>query len=214
LTVPEAVRVMSSIFQDIRACDVRQRAGQTQYNAGEIRPSGIEAILRAVGPLHNGDVFLDVGAGIGNVLAQVALTTNVRRCIGVDVWEELCVLAAKNIHRNADAYPLLRKVSVVAAEVQNVLLSTQSPTADATIVYTNYFLFEESAKLYMAQKLSAMPNARVVASTSRFCPRHRASCSQPFCSRWNFERELKVACSWKSSLVSLYIYKSKSISFL
>ncbi|KAE8954893.1 hypothetical protein PR002_g31962 [Phytophthora rubi] len=132
-------------------------------------------------PLDERDVFLDVGAGIGNVLAQVALTTKVSRCIGVEVH-------------------------VMAADVRDVLLSIQAPTSDATVIFASYFLFEETAKLVVARELGEMPKARYIASTSLFCPRHSLRCQQPFCARWKITQELKVACSWKSALTSLYIY--------
>ncbi|KAE9339757.1 hypothetical protein PR003_g10850 [Phytophthora rubi] len=42
-------------------------------------------MMDALEPLTERDIFLDVGAGIGNVLAQVALATKVSKCIGVEV---------------------------------------------------------------------------------------------------------------------------------
>lgn len=141
------------------------------------------------------------------MLAQVALTTTTRKCIGVELREELCSLAKQHIQNHITAYPLLRKVTMIPADVRDVVLSVQAPASEATVIFANYFLFEEAAKLVVARELSAMPNARIIASTSRFCPRHRANCSQPFCSRWKLVREQQVECSWKSSLTSLYIYK-------
>jgi hypothetical protein len=163
-------------------------------------------MLAAMGPLSDDDVFLDVRAGIGNILVQVALPTKVRRCVGVEVRDDLCSLAIRHMRRHDSAYPLLRKVSMVAADVGDALLSAQAPTSEATIVFANYFLFEETAKLFLARELSAMPNARFVASTARFCSRHRAWCPQPFCARLQLTHELNAECSWKAGLTSLYIY--------
>jgi hypothetical protein len=140
------------------------------------------------------------------VLAQVALTTKVERCIGVEVRAELCSIATRQIRQHADTYPQLRKVELKPADVRDVLMSTQPPTSEATVIFANYVLFEEAAKLVVARELSAMPKARVIASTSLFCPRHRLRCPDAFCARWKLTRELKAQCSWKSSLTSLYIY--------
>lgn len=72
LSQQEAIRAVSSVFGDVRASDIRQQAGRTQDNAGEllVLPSGVAAMLAAMGPLNECDVFLDVGAGIGNVLCN------------------------------------------------------------------------------------------------------------------------------------------------
>ncbi|POM76085.1 Histone methylation protein DOT1 [Phytophthora palmivora] len=193
LTLPEVTCAMVSIFGDISAKDVRQHAGQMHNNAGELLPSGISAMLEALGTLSDRDVFLDVGAGISNVLAQVALTTKVSKCIGVE--------------RSSDTYPLLRKVFLKAADVRDLVLSKQPPTCEATIVFANYFLFEETAKLVVATELSGMLTAGVIAATSLFCPRHSARCSQPFCERWKLDQTVMVACSWKSELTPFYVYK-------
>ncbi|ETL96935.1 hypothetical protein L917_05702, partial [Phytophthora nicotianae] len=124
--------VVKILFRDISAGDIRQRAGQRQNNAGEILPSGVARMLDAIRPLDETDVFLDIGAGIGNVLAHEALSTDVSKCIGVKVRSELCSIATKHIHRFSVAYPLLQKIVIQAADVRDVLLSTQSPASAAT----------------------------------------------------------------------------------
>lgn len=110
LTVPDTFRALAEVFSDIKARGIRQESGGTQNNAGEMFPTGVTAMLFQMGPLGNHDVFLDIGAGIGNVLAQVALTTKVGKCIGVEVRYDLCSLPVQHIRRHAVTYPLLRKV--------------------------------------------------------------------------------------------------------
>ncbi|KAE9029632.1 hypothetical protein PR001_g11484 [Phytophthora rubi] len=125
-------------------------------------------MMDALEPLTERDIFLDVGAGIGNVLAQVALATKVSKCIGVEVRGELCSLGTERMLRNVDMYPLLRKVFLKSADVRNLLLSAQPPTCDATIIFVNNFLFEETAKIFVARELSDMTNVRIIAATSLF----------------------------------------------
>ncbi|KAE9361195.1 hypothetical protein PF008_g1284 [Phytophthora fragariae] len=96
-------------------------------------PTGVAAKLFQMGPLGNHDVFLNIGAGIGNVLAQVVLTAKVRKCIDVEVRDDLSPLPVQHMRRPAATYPLLRKVTMVAVDVRDALLSTQVPTSDATI---------------------------------------------------------------------------------
>lgn len=64
-------------------------------NAGEVMPEGISALLAEVGPLDGRDLFLDIGAGIGNVVAQVALGTTVYQAIGIELREDIHSLGAE-----------------------------------------------------------------------------------------------------------------------
>ncbi|KAG4040320.1 hypothetical protein PC116_g21160 [Phytophthora cactorum] len=86
-------------------------------------------MLAAIQPLSARDVFIGVGAGIGNFLAQVALTAS--------VIKRICV---------------------------------EAPTSEATIIFANYFFFEEEAKLVVTRERCAMPKSPIVAATSRFSP--------------------------------------------
>ncbi|OWY91055.1 Histone methylation protein [Phytophthora megakarya] len=86
-------------------------------------------------------------------------------------------------------------------------MPSQLPTRDATAIFANTFLFEESAKLVIARELRAMAKARAVASTSSFIPRHHASCSQPFCQTWKLKRYVMVSCNWKVALYPFYLYR-------
>ncbi|ETO85664.1 hypothetical protein F444_00699 [Phytophthora nicotianae P1976] len=55
----QAAEAVDAIFSSISAYDVRQQAGRTYDNAGEVLPSGVALLLATVGPLDEEDVFLD-----------------------------------------------------------------------------------------------------------------------------------------------------------
>ncbi|KAG6969148.1 hypothetical protein JG688_00005462, partial [Phytophthora aleatoria] len=52
-----------------------------------------------VGPVWANDIFLDIGCGIGNIVAQFALQTPVRSCIGVEIRSDLWCLGCQLISR-------------------------------------------------------------------------------------------------------------------
>ncbi|KAF1777448.1 histone H3-K79 methyltransferase [Phytophthora cactorum] len=138
-TQPEAALVIEKIFEAVdREMFVNKLDGHK--------------ITQTIGPLHPSDVFLDVGAGIGNVLLQVALTTSVKTCVGFEMRAE--------------------KVVMIPTDVRDAALPCRVPTRDATTNLANMFLFEEDAKLIVARKLSTMHSARLIITTSPFCPRH------------------------------------------
>ncbi|KAF1795514.1 S-adenosyl-L-methionine-dependent methyltransferase [Phytophthora cactorum] len=120
-------------------------------------------MLAAIQPLSARDVFIGVGAGIGNFLAQVALTASVIKRICVEVRNELNSLATQHMQRHID-------VVMKAKDVRDGLLSVQAPTSEATIIFANYFFFEEEAKLVVTRERCAMPKSPIVAATSRFSP--------------------------------------------
>ncbi|KAG3189207.1 hypothetical protein PC128_g11866 [Phytophthora cactorum] len=95
----EAAQAMMDIFGDIMAKDIRQQSGMTQDNAGEILPASIPKMLGAIGPVQLTDIVLDVGAGIGNVLVQEALSTHVSACIGVEMRKVLGGLSRALLRR-------------------------------------------------------------------------------------------------------------------
>ncbi|KAG2963621.1 hypothetical protein PC118_g20789 [Phytophthora cactorum] len=106
----QAAEEVDFIFGSISANDVRQQAGRAYDNAGEVLPPGVSLILAAVGPLDEADVFLDVGAGVGNILAQVALATDVRVCIGVELRSELVSLGQRCMQQQFKHHPQLDKI--------------------------------------------------------------------------------------------------------
>ncbi|KAL3664863.1 hypothetical protein V7S43_010041, partial [Phytophthora oleae] len=70
-------RAVTVIFAKVPREVVAQGANRMpNRNAGELMPSGIPSLLRELGGLIENDIFLDIGAGVGNVIAQVALGTN------------------------------------------------------------------------------------------------------------------------------------------
>ncbi|ETK96698.1 hypothetical protein L915_00653 [Phytophthora nicotianae] len=205
----QAAEAVDAIFSSISAYDVRQQAGRTYDNAGEVLPSGVALLLATVGPLDEEDVFLDVGAGVGNILAHVALTTDARLCVGIEFRRVLVSLGQRCLHQQLKIQPRLDKVMLKLLDVRDVSMSRHSPICEATIVFANIFLFDEDAKLIVSRELSAMPVARVIVSTSLFCPRHRSSCSEPYCKSWKLDHQLEVQCSWKATPHAIYIYRKK-----
>ncbi|POM59084.1 Histone methylation protein [Phytophthora palmivora] len=197
------------LFAEMSAESVRQHPRKINGTAGELLPSGVSELLGAMGPASTSDIFVDIRAGIGNVVSQVALATNVKASIGIEVRNELWMLSERCIKCYSCKYPLLLKVSMMNVDVQDAALSFKSPTCHATLVFTNNFLFEESAKLVISRELCSLPKARVVGTSSLVFPRHRASCVNIFCARWKRERTLKAPCSWKATTHSLFIYRRK-----
>ncbi|OWZ18395.1 Histone methylation protein [Phytophthora megakarya] len=69
---------------------------ETHRNVGEILPGGISMLLAEL-DIDNHDIFMDIGAGLGNVVAQVVLQTKVYRAIGIECREDVLRAGTKAI---------------------------------------------------------------------------------------------------------------------
>lgn len=83
LTQADATRAINTSFGNVRARDVRQRAGRTCDSAGKVLPDGLATMIIVLAPVTDNDVFLDIGACLGNIQALMALMTICRSCTSV-----------------------------------------------------------------------------------------------------------------------------------
>eukprot|EP00644_Phytophthora_capsici_P006817 jgi/Phyca11/103478/e_gw1.8.447.1 len=111
-------------------------------NAGELLPVGISTLLRELGGLDRSDIFLDIGSGLGNVVAQVALATSVNKAIGIEIRRDLYELGMKMMAKSARSRRLLGRVQLVCHDIADMRISTTPPYADVTVVFWNNLLFE------------------------------------------------------------------------
>ncbi|KAG2967009.1 hypothetical protein PC119_g24586 [Phytophthora cactorum] len=140
----QAAQAEASIFVSIRANEVQQQASRTYDSAGEVLPSGVALILAAVGPLREDGIALDVGAGVGNILAQVALTTDVRDCVGVELRSDLISLGQYCMQQQIKHYSRLGKMLLKTVDVRDVSMSTQPPICEVTIVFANITVLKKT----------------------------------------------------------------------
>ncbi|KAF1785578.1 histone H3-K79 methyltransferase [Phytophthora cactorum] len=149
-----AYRLLRIVFGSVTKADVRQKAGATHENAGELMPRAFADVLTIIGPITANDIFLDVGCGIGNIVAQFALQTPVRS--GVQLRSDLWHLGCQLISRFSKVKPLLKKGILLQGDAKDGGLSLRPPFCDATIVYLNSFLFIDDVKALLLRELCAL----------------------------------------------------------
>ncbi|ETI56913.1 hypothetical protein F443_00709 [Phytophthora nicotianae P1569] len=154
-----------------------------------------------IGDISEDDVFLDVEAGLGNIVAQFTLQTNAGQCLGIEKRAEVVYAGLQCVRSSAARLLNLRKVRVLIGDILDTPLSCCPPFQAASIVYLNDFLFEEPAKLAVREELCEMPKARVIISTSLYCSRHRDKCQDPFCARWQLEETMYGRANVDKALV-------------
>ncbi|KAF1783448.1 S-adenosyl-L-methionine-dependent methyltransferase [Phytophthora cactorum] len=80
LSPTSAERAVVEIFADFSRETVLGYDGRSiHHNVGEILPGGVSILLREL-PIDERDKFVDIGAGLGNVIAQDRLRAHVEHC--------------------------------------------------------------------------------------------------------------------------------------
>ncbi|KAG1711340.1 hypothetical protein DVH05_008593 [Phytophthora capsici] len=202
-------RAVSAIFAEITREVVVQGANNMPHrNAGELLPAGITTLLRELGGLGRSDIFLDIGSGLGNVVAQVALATSVNKAIDIEIRRDLYELGMKMMAKSARSRRLLGRVQLVCRDIADMRISTTPPYADVTVVFWNNLLFEPQVVEIVKEELAGLFMLKWLVSSLNFCPRHRDACQNPFCQAFKLEKVLNLPCSWKADLQDIFVYES------
>lgn len=182
LTNEAAFAAIHQIFGPVRKTDVLQAAGRVETNVGELSPRGTSKLIGLCN-LHPDDVFVDVGSGIGNIVAQVAIQTTAKLVIGLEMRAELVCLSRQLVADGKRAFPALSRIKLVEGDIAAEEVG-ESVITQATVIFANNLLFTPTANQALHVLCSELPYLRLVLLIDRPCPRHRARCSNPFCSLW------------------------------
>jgi len=196
----EAVR---TIFHSISVSDVHQKSGKAELNVGEISPEAVTELIR-VSRISSSDIFVDIGSGVGNVIAQVALESTAKASIGIEIRAQLTNVSRRQIEHYSSLYPRLRTIQIHA---QDIITSDLKRWQDATVIYCHNTLFQPATQLIIEHLCCSLPQLRTVILQSPFCNRHRMGCTRDFCSIFRqSECELRLSVSFKSKLVPFRAY--------
>ncbi|GMF26434.1 unnamed protein product [Phytophthora fragariaefolia] len=122
--------------------DIRQEAGKRHLNAGEILPAGVTALIDTVGDIDNRDLFLDVGCGLGNVVAQVAVQTSASKCYGIEVRGDVLCRGIQLMKNDSLIRKYIAKINLLHGDASTILLQFDRPFSNAIIILAHHRLFE------------------------------------------------------------------------
>ena len=205
LSVCVAQAVAHRIFQTVTPGDVRQRGGRTEHNVGELSIQGVSILIRACG-LSREDTFVDVGSGIGNVVAQVALESLARSVIGVEVRDEMAARGDSLIKEHLHTQPRLKRIQIYKHDVRDIHAENE-PWRDVTVLFCHNTLFEPHALLYLEQLCCELLALRLVVLQQPFCHRHSPRCVKAFCTMFRQQQILVVPVTFKVSQSQLVVYE-------
>jgi hypothetical protein len=198
-------KIVAHTFNRVRKADVRQVSGRTELNVGELTMEGVTRLI-AASHISANDVFLDIGSGIGNVVVQVALQCNVKQAIGIEIRQEVASLGLRLIQEARQIHPQLSRVCVFGRDICD-LEEDFTAIANATVLYTNNYLFVPGATLAIQRLCCRLQHLRVVVMGAQACPRHRPRCTNEFCFVWKEQAEiLYVGTEFRQAPFQLYTY--------
>ncbi|POM62051.1 hypothetical protein PHPALM_28836 [Phytophthora palmivora] len=191
----------ATIFADVPREMVVQGTNKNPHRyAGELMPCGISSLIRELGELGNSDIFLDIGAGVGNVVVQVALGTNVNKAIGIEVCCDLYEVGVAMMSKSTSSRRLYKRAQLICKDAVDLRIASTPPYADASVVYWNNLLFEPQVIEHLKDELASMFLLQKLVSTLNFCPRHRDGYPNTFCRAFKLVKAFDLPCSWKADL--------------
>ncbi|PRP80216.1 hypothetical protein PROFUN_12102 [Planoprotostelium fungivorum] len=185
---------------------------------GEIVPAAVMHLIKLL-EITERDVFYDLGSGIGKAVIQIALQTNVKRSVGVELSEtryNLSLVAAKDTWEAVrDFSPEERKLVTVREdidELQKTICFLNSDIldidiSDATCIYWNNICFNAQASHKILLMFKELPEGTRVLCSRKLCRRHSALCitkNEPCC-YMSLARQDKIECTWAESC-TVFIY--------
>lgn len=158
---------------------------------GEILYPSIDKLL-SMFPLTAEDVFLDLGSGLGKIVAQVFFKTPVKESRGIELVPELyqqAMTVTQQIQQDLpDFFSEERKITFLHAN----FLTT--PFTDATIVLMTATCFSQSMMHAIGEIIEKTPSVRLVLSLRPL----------PTLYRLPFHTTIRVECSWDAALCYVY----------
>ena len=206
----EIYTLLEKTYGTISKQEINHSGKSHHENAGELSALSVTEIIRSVGPITCDDVFLDVGSGIGNIVAQFAMETSVGLSIGLEIRKDLVEIAKRRIMSSAPNVLQLKRTQFIAGDLRKVDFSAL-PLANTTIIWSSNVLYEPLTNLSLEKMICSLSRLRVVLLLLPFCHRHRDSCTREFCGLWELDKTLEVAVSWTHKLVTIYFYKRRNM---
>ena len=195
-----------NLFATVQKKDILQPSGKVENNAGEVTPQSISNLIKEC-DIGEVDVFADIGSGVGNVVAQVALETFAQTVIGVEIRSDLAGLGESLMKKQTSIYPALQKIKIYPQDICNVDIMNDNIFQRITVLYCHNTLFKPEVLHVLENICCRLPYLRTVVIQLAFCPRHRDGCMREFCLLFKRRSTLfSTNVTFKASQVHLQIY--------
>ena len=153
--------VLEETYGNVSKQEINHSGKSHHENAGELSALSVTEMIRSVGPITRDDVFLDVGSGIGNIVAQFAMETSVGRSIGIEIRKDLVEIAKRRIMSSAPNVLQLKRTEFIAGDLRKVD-SSALPLANTTIIWSSNVLYEPLTNLSLEKMICMFSKLKFV----------------------------------------------------
>lgn len=159
---------LNLLYEDITGFDELSMDDDKAYKKqkvhttyGELEPEGLEMILKYL-KIDNKDVFYDFGCGVGKLVLQMLMKTDVRAAFGVEASPSRCKDAKKALRRFKKDLPEFfdshRKGHFINDNLLHVDISK------ATVIYVCSTCFSQWLLKAIGKMVNQAPNVRYLIS--------------------------------------------------
>jgi len=176
--------------------------------------------------IEDNSVFYDLGSGIGKAVIQVAMQTNVKKSVGIELSEtryNISKVAAKDVCMAIRTFTPAEQAMITVRKditqleqsihfVNNDILDTD--ISDATCIYWNNICFNAIASYKILEKFNGLPEGTRILCSRKLCGRHSAVCLRKDspCSYMSLVHRDKVSCTWaEACTVFIYLVTKKHV---
>jgi len=158
---------------------------------GEILYAGMNKLLSKI-KFTDQDIFIDIGSGLGKIVAQVFLHSNVKEAHGIEISPDLHSLATAIAERIQTELPHFyegnRKLNFILG---NFL---ETPMLPATIAFINAICLPPTLLHALGDIINNTTSIHTVLTTRPI----------PTLQRLSFKKTIHIQCSWDSALCYVY----------
>lgn len=198
---------VQSMFADVSRKDIHQKTGQRDLNMGEISMVGLTKLVASL-CIRDDDVFLDVGAGVGNVVSQLALQSPAKKVIGIEIRRAIVMRSKLILSASVQRHPELAKVTMIHGDIRAGDTIARDDVQSSTILYSFNQVFDHISNVKLEYVSCCLRALRIVVISEKFCHRHkvRQMCTNEFCTLWKLQEEVDVGVTFKATTVKFRIY--------
>lgn len=153
---------------------------------GECTLGGARSIFHGL-ELGEGDVFADLGSGVGKLAAQCSLECPVARVVAVELSEARHDRAVKNWRTLVVGEATRDDIQFVNDDLMTVNLD------DVTHAYVANLCFDDATNLRLGTRLASLPSLKAVATLKKL-------------HGWTPTRTIKASMSWCPQGSTVYVY--------
>lgn len=165
-------QIMNRIYQDISGFEIpkvdiariKESKGSPVY--GEINTRALEKLHEYL-DIRTGDIFYDLGSGVGKVVLQTGLFTKAQKVVGVELSENRHEDAMAALKRASEIAPLAaKKCSFINDDLMNIDLSSASIIYTCSTAFSDLFMRQIAKRLadfshkYRLVTLQELPNEK------------------------------------------------------